>query len=189
MTKAELRRDVRHRLHGLDAAARAAAGLAVAARVWTVPEVAAARTLLLFAPLPDELPIDAVAGEARRRGVRCVYPRVLADRTLALHLVEHAAALVPGAYGIREPDPHAAPRLDPGEVDAALVPGLAWDRAGQRLGRGAGFYDRLFAERVWRGVRCGVFLAAQEVPAIPRDPWDEPLHLVVTERETLRFGG
>jgi 5-formyltetrahydrofolate cyclo-ligase len=72
------------------------------------------------------------------------------------------------------------------EVDAALVPGLGWDRSGGRIGRGAGYYDRLFADPEWRGFRCGLFFAAQEADVLPTDPWDAPLDAVVTEREVWR---
>jgi 5-formyltetrahydrofolate cyclo-ligase len=72
------------------------------------------------------------------------------------------------------------------EVDVALMPGLAWDRAGNRLGRGAGYYDRLLAHPDWRAFRCGLFFATQEFPALPADPWDQPLQAVVTEREIIR---
>jgi 5-formyltetrahydrofolate cyclo-ligase len=66
-------------------------------------------------------------------------------------------------------------------VDAAVIPGLAWDRAGNRLGRGAGYYDRLLADPEWRGFRCGLFFAIQQVPAVPYDPWDAPMQAIVTE--------
>jgi 5-formyltetrahydrofolate cyclo-ligase len=66
-------------------------------------------------------------------------------------------------------------------VDAALVPGLAWDRDGRRLGRGAGYYDRLLASPGWRAFRCGVFFAGQEVARVPVEAWDVRLDAVVTE--------
>lgn len=187
MTKAEARARARERLRALSPAGRAAAGAAVARRVWEVAEVAGARVLLLYASLPTEVPTDAVAEEAHRRGITVVYPRCLVDaRALALHRVAPGEALLEGgSYGIREPAP-ACPLVEVAEVDAALVPGLAWDRAGRRLGRGAGYYDRLFARPDWRGYRCGLFFAAQEMPSLPADPWDAPLHAVVTEEETVR---
>jgi 5-formyltetrahydrofolate cyclo-ligase len=100
--------------------------------------------------------------------------------------VSSLAHLRPGNYGIREPDPARCQEVGPAEIDATLVPGLAWDRRGTRLGRGAGYYDRMFARPDWRGFRCGIFFALQEMEEIPADPWDQPLQAVVTEREVWR---
>ncbi len=182
MTKDELRREARRRLRDLLPSEREAAETEIARRVWTVPEVASARTLLLFAHLPDEVSTDAIALEALTRGMHVVFPRVIpGTRAMDLHAVSEPSSLRIGAYGIREPDPERSARVPAERVDAVLVPGLAWDRRGGRLGRGAGYYDRLFALPEWRGFRCGVFFAAQEFPRVPTDPWDVPLHAVVTE--------
>lgn len=184
MTKAELRAEARRRLRALDPAARATAEAEIDRRVWSVPQVAAARTLLLFADLPEEVRTDAIAADALARGVAVVYPRVLpGTRGMTLHLVTSLDHLRTGSYGIREPDIERCPAVSESLVDAALVPGLAWDRHGIRLGRGAGYYDRLFANPTWRGFRCGIFFAFQEFDAIPADPWDLPLDAVVTDRE------
>ena len=187
MTKDELRRESRRRLRDLLPGARAAAETEIARLVWTVPEIAAARTLLLYAHLASEVSTDAIALEALTRGVHVVFPRVLPDtRALDLHTVAEPDALRIGAYGIREPDPERCARVPVEAVDAVLVPGLAWDRRGGRLGRGAGYYDRLFALPQWRGFRCGVFYAAQRAPRVPTDPWDVPLDAVVTEDGVVR---
>lgn len=190
MTKAAARGEARARLRALDDRARRTASARVAERVWTVPEVAAARVLLLYAALPGEVETDAIAEAAARRGVVVTYPRCLPEtREMALHRVARADELRPGAYGIREPDVDSCPLVTTDEIDVALVPGLAWDRTGGRLGRGAGYYDRLFATPAWRGFRCGLFFAAQELDALPTEPWDVPLHAVVTEREVWWGGG
>ncbi|HET6763299.1 MAG TPA: 5-formyltetrahydrofolate cyclo-ligase [Longimicrobiaceae bacterium] len=184
MDKDAARRHARLRLAALDAAAREAASAEIARRVWTLPQVASARTLLLFASLPGEVDTAPIAAEAVRRGIVVTYPRCLPEtRELALHAVATPDELLPGAYGIREPDALVCPLVHAGEVDAVLVPGLAWDRAGRRLGRGAGYYDRLFALPEWRAFRCGLFFAAQELEHVPTDAWDAPLAAVVTERE------
>ena len=184
--KAALRAEARARLRALPADARAAESAEVARRVWTLPEVAEARTLLCFASLADEVDTDAIAAEARRRGIAVVYPRCLAGGAMTLHAVEAEEGLRPGRFGIREPDAERCAVRAVAEIDAALVPGLAWDRTGRRLGRGAGYYDRLFADPAWRGFRCGLFFAASEFPALPADPWDVPLDAVVTRREIVR---
>jgi 5-formyltetrahydrofolate cyclo-ligase len=190
MTKAELRAEARRRLRALGADARAAAEAEIGRRVWSLPEVAGARTLLLFADLPEEVPTDAIAAEALRRGLAVVYPRTIPEtRGMTLHRVASLAHLRTGSYGIREPDAARCPAVAEASIDAALVPGLAWDRGGNRLGRGAGYYDRLFGNAAWRGFRCGIFFALQELDAIPADPWDLPLDAVVTDREVWRREG
>jgi 5-formyltetrahydrofolate cyclo-ligase len=189
VTKPELRAEARRRLRALSPAARAHAEAEIARRVWTVPELAAARTLLLFADLPEEVHTDTIAAEALRRGISLVYPRTQPEtRTMTLHLVASLADLRTGNYGIREPAPEVCAQVAVGDVDVALVPGLAWDRAGNRLGRGAGYYDRMFARPDWRGFRCGIFFAFQEADAVPAEAWDLPLDAVVTEAEVWRRG-
>jgi 5-formyltetrahydrofolate cyclo-ligase len=184
--KDALRRDAVRHLRALPSDVRARASAAVAARVWTLPEVAGARTLLLFASTDEEPDTDAIAAEAARRGIRIAYPRSLAERRLALHAVASPDALRRGRYGIREPDERICKVVEVDRVDAALIPGLAWDRDGRRLGRGAGYYDRLLGAPEWRAFRCGIFFADQEVPVVPAEAWDVPLHAVVTEREVMR---
>jgi 5-formyltetrahydrofolate cyclo-ligase len=187
VTKAALRREAVAALRALDPAARARASAVLAAHLWTLPEVAGARTLLLFASTAEEPDTDRIADEARRRGIAVLYPRCLPERALALHAVAAPGALRAGRYGIREPDGDACPVTDVGEVDAALIPGVAFDRAGGRLGRGAGYYDRLLASPGWRAFRCGVFFAGQEVARVPVDPWDVRLDAVVTEAGAVRM--
>lgn len=186
MSKAALRAQARAFLRALPPAERAVAEAEIARRVWEVPEIAGARTLFLYASLPEEVGTDAIAAEARRRGLTLVYPRCLPEGRMTLHAVDAVDALRPGRFGIREPDADACPIRAVGDVDAALIPGLAWDRAGHRLGRGGGYYDRLLAHPDWRGFRCGLFFAAQEFPSIPREDWDIRLDAIVTEREVVR---
>lgn len=185
MTKAELRRKMRARLAAMTPAERAAAGERIAERVWSLPQVAGARTLLLYASLPEEAPTAEIAREARRRGLVVTYPRCLPEtREMALHRVGAEEELMPGSYGLLEPG-EGCPLLALEEIDVALVPGLAWDRAGRRLGRGAGYYDRLFARPGWRGAPVGLFFALQEAEAVPADAWDRRLDAVVTEEEVV----
>jgi 5-formyltetrahydrofolate cyclo-ligase len=187
MSKDQMRREMRARLRSLSPAERADAGAAIACRVGELPEVAAARVIMLFASLPDEVPTDAIAQDAWRRGVTLVYPRTEPEpRGLTLYRVRSFDELRPGRYGIREPDAQLCATVPPQEVELVLMPGLAWDRHGARLGRGAGYYDRLLAAAGWRAPRCGLFFALQEVARVPTDPWDAPLDAVVTEGEVWR---
>lgn len=185
MTKEEARRVARARLREMDPADLLDAAARVEAHLLTLPAVADARTVLLYAALPGEIPTRALAGTLRARGARVLYPRCLAAGEMTLHHVDGEELLTAGGlHGIEEPG-EGCPTVEVGEVDLALVPGLAWSRAGRRLGRGAGYYDRLLGSPQWRGYRCGLFLARQEIPDLPSDRWDVPLDAVVTEREIV----
>jgi len=187
--KPALRAAAREVVSRVGAEERRAAAELIARAVWKLPEIAGAERLLVFAALPDEVPTMGIVERARRRGITAVYPRCLPGaRELELRSVASDDLLQPGAHGILEPGT-ACPLVDPAEIDAALVPGLAWDRTGARLGRGAGYYDRLLAGGGWRGFRCGIFLAAQEATALPVDPWDVRLDAVVTESGIVRTAG
>jgi len=189
MTEKEaLRKAIRSRLTDLHSEDRARKALQLTLNLWTIPEVAGAGTLLIYASTPSEVPTDEIAAEARERGLLVVYPRCLpGTREMTLHPVSGPEQLVSeGRFGIREPSLDCT-SIDVAEVEVALLPGLAWDDAGGRLGRGAGFYDRLMARDDWRGLRCGLFFNIQQLPSVPSDPWDVPMDLVVTEDQVMRF--
>ena len=188
MSKVATRAEARARLRALSAEARAQAGAEIAERVWSLPEISGARAILLYASVPEEVPTDAIAHEALRRGITVTYPRCLPEtRLMTLHVLKELGELRDaGSYGIREPD-LACPRLELRDIDVILVPGRAWDRRGGRLGRGAGYYDRLFADPDCRAFRCGLFFAAQEFEELPLDRWDVPLQAVVTEKEVMSY--
>ena len=186
MDKSQLRREALARLRAIPPGERERAGEQIARHVWALPKISDAGVLLLYASLPEEVPTAGIAREASRRGITVAYPRSSPGGSMALHRVQHVEQLRIGRWSIREPDPAVHPELPVSAVDAALIPGLAWDRGGQRLGRGGGFYDRLLAAPEWGGFRCGIFFATQELPGLPADPWDVPLECVVTEKETWR---
>jgi 5-formyltetrahydrofolate cyclo-ligase len=188
MNKHAMRQEARARLAMMTASERRAASAAIARRVWEVEEIASARVLLLYAPIQNEVDTEQIAAEARRRGIVLTYPRCLPEtRAMVLHRIDSPSGLREGgAFGIREPDP-ACPLVDLTGIDAALVPGLGWDRRGARLGRGEGYYDRLFMNPGWRGFRCGLFFARQEFERLVANRLDAPLHAVATEEEVVRF--
>lgn len=84
-------------------------------------------------------------------------------------------------YGFEQPAA-GAPEVDPASLDAVVVPGLAFDRAGGRLGYGAGYYDRFLATLPPRVLRIGLVPEALVLEALPRDPWDVPVDFLATER-------
>ncbi len=104
---------------------------------------------------------------------------------LQWHVWQPGDALVTGAFGIQEPD-RSSRRIDPQDVDLMLVPCVACDRAGYRLGYGGGFYDRLLADPAWRLVpTIGIVWAGAIVDRLPTEPWDIPLKRICSNQEFL----
>jgi 5-formyltetrahydrofolate cyclo-ligase len=156
---------------------RGASG-AVVDRLLALRELQAARTVLLYAARAEEVDLTALVGPLRQGGARTLFPRVRGPR-LELVAASDLLTLQLGHRGVREP---AGPPIDPEVVDVALVPGAAFDPHGGRLGMGGGHYDRLLPELSETALRVGVCFACQVVPKVPREPHDEPVDLVITER-------
>src|SRR5262249_43159617 len=126
---------------------------AIAERVRALPAYGSARTIALYAALPGEVATAALLDELWRGDVAVALPRIEGDG-LRLYPIRGEEQLQPGRYGVREPRAGAA-LLAAGDVDVFLVPALYFDRAGQRLGRGGGCYDRLLAAARAGAVRVG----------------------------------
>ena len=122
------------------------------------------------------------------QGARVALP-VIAGRgkPLIMRAWVSGEPLSAGVWGIREPEPEAA-EVNP---DILLVPLVAFDRAGHRIGYGGGYYDRTIAQLRARKavIAVGLAFATQEVPAVPTTPRDERLDLVLTEREVIDLRG
>jgi 5-formyltetrahydrofolate cyclo-ligase len=166
-----------------------AAGRMVAAQLSTAPEIEVAGCVGLYASLPDELPMRACFESLRRRGRDCILPRVNADRTLVFHRVDAWTQLQPGRLGILEPAPSAPARI-PGPGDVVLVPGVAFDARGHRLGRGWGCYDAAFPPGAPNPpLLIGVAYEFQLVESVPHGSRDRRVDAIVTERTIRRIGG
>ncbi|MEV7646017.1 5-formyltetrahydrofolate cyclo-ligase, partial [Streptomyces rubiginosohelvolus] len=157
-------------------ALRAAAVLADAAL--HLPELADARTVAAYVSVGREPGTRALLEALRGRGVRVLLPVLLADNDLDWAAYEGPAHLLPAGRGLLEPD---GPRLGPDAVlaaDAVLLPGLAVDGSGMRLGRGGGSYDRVLARLTAAGAHPSlvVLLYENEVVArVPVEPHDHPV--------------
>jgi 5-formyltetrahydrofolate cyclo-ligase len=186
-SKPALRTLLRARRRALGTAFRDAAAKAAALQASHLPGWTDARRVALFWPNDGELdPVNLVA-DCRRRHCE-VYLPVLADgKKLQFRLWSGGDTLVANALGIPEPGSDS-PRCAPTELDIVVMPLVAWQRDGVRLGMGGGFYDRTFAG-VSGPLRVGLAFACQETSALPADPWDIPLDFVITEAGLTRCNG
>jgi 5-formyltetrahydrofolate cyclo-ligase len=181
--KQRLRHEAHVRRDALSADARKAAAEVIAARAFPLP-IWLGTIVSGFMPLKSEINPLPLMQKLAEQGVRLALPRIVGRGSpLSMRAWEFGALLDRGQWGIREPKADA-PEVDP---DVLLVPLLAFDRAGYRIGYGAGYYDMTI--RRLRGLKAvtavGVAFAAQEVPKIPKTPRDERLDLVLTEHEVI----
>jgi 5-formyltetrahydrofolate cyclo-ligase len=170
----------------IDPDACAVAAEALAERLIALPELARARLVLAYSATAEELSLAPTIRALRERGVEIAFPRIEERGALAVHLIDADADLVPGPMGILEPSAEA-PRPDVSDLDAVLVPGIAFDASGVRVGFGGGFYDRLLP-LVGRAVRVGIAFDEQIAEALPIEPHDIVMDLVVTPTRTMRTG-
>jgi 5-formyltetrahydrofolate cyclo-ligase len=151
--------------------------------VLAAPEFAAASRIALYDALPDEVPTGLLFEEVVARKGSAFLPRIGPEGTLEFAAVRAVAECVRGSFGAREPA-GAAESLDPG--DLVIVPGVAFDRAGRRLGRGGGHYDRTFPPGSVAPVLFGTAYVFQIVARLPEAAHDRGVVAIATERGLLR---
>lgn len=143
-----------------------------------------ARTVALYAPSGSEVETWLIDEHVRAIGGRVVYPRVV-DHARELEFHETVPELlVAGRFGLKEPKLDWRNVVGIVEVQAFIIPGLAFDRRGGRIGWGRGHYDATLAVASRRALRIGIAFDLQLIDAVPRDPHDVDLSHVVTESAT-----
>ncbi len=183
--KRELRERITAARDSMAAEARAEASRTIADRICKLDSWLRARVVLLTLPFRSEWDAAQVALHALAGHKTLVLPRVdPAARVLQLHhVIDLAHDILPGYVGIPEPRT-TCPTIDRGAIDWILVPGVAFDAAGHRLGYGGGFYDRLLLE-LPRAPRVAGAFELQLVDALPRAPHDCVVDAIVTERRVI----
>jgi 5-formyltetrahydrofolate cyclo-ligase len=181
--KAELRERVLALRRDLSPEDRSRRSEAVAGALFDLPEVRSARTVALFSSFGSEVDTAPVIERAHGEGRRVVLPYLDED---VMEVAEHRPGdrLVPSSYGPAEPSRREP--VDPVEVDAVVVPGLAFDRRGRRVGYGGGYYDRWLRRLRPDAVRIGVGFAFQLVDRVPAAGSDERVDVVVTDEGVVR---
>lgn len=151
----------------------------MAQHVVALPRVARAERVALYAALPDELPTRALFDALAPVGCERLLPRV-SGTGLAFVPIREWEELSPGPFGVPTP-PTALGSVPLRPGDVAVVPGVAFDRAGNRLGRGGGYYDRTFADGA-APMLVGVAFSFQIVARVPCDSRDRRMDVIVTEQ-------
>jgi len=184
--KHALRVEAGARRRAAHAAQGETAGATLRDRLLTDIEIAGDAAVSAYWPMRDEIDPRPLLHALHDRGHPCLLPVVRGrGERLRFRVWHPGMALVAGSYGERIPGPDATEAAP----SVLLVPLLAFDRTGYRLGYGGGYYDRTLAGLRATGdvTAIGLAYAAQEVARVPRDATDEPLDWVITEREAIRI--
>ncbi len=187
VAKAALRRQINAALAAMSPEQRAAGSPKICARLRELPAWKNARSVLLFTPMPTEPDIWPLLAEALAAGKIAALPRfhAAARSYTAARVQDLQSDIVSGHFGIREPAA-ACPEIPLNHFELLLVPGVAFDWRGHRLGRGRGYYDRLLAEG--RGVKCGIAFEEQMVNAVPVGLADVRMDYIVTPARSGEAG-
>lgn len=185
--KALLRKRMRQLRGSLPPDARARRSAAITARVVALPCWQAARAVALYASMPDELDTRGLLDDAVARGLDVALPVVGEGRSLTFRWLVRAGERHPtamSAYGIDEPTAEA-PAVDLADIDVVIVPALAMDPRGHRLGFGRALYDNTLT-LMPRAVRVAAVFAFQMIAEVPDEAHDQRVHFVVTDEDTYR---
>lgn len=144
-------------------------------KILNMPAYQSAHTLLLYSPLQDEADVSPIIDNAYKNGKTVLLPKVVGD-DLELHIYKGVDTLERGAFGILEPTGEVF--LDYNQIELAIVPGMAFDKAGHRLGRGKGYYDRLLPS-LKNAYKIGVCFPFQYLDEIPNEEHDVVMDEVV----------
>jgi 5-formyltetrahydrofolate cyclo-ligase len=185
--KSAMRREMISRRDALGDEARMRETAAAMALLVASPQYQAAKNMLCTMSFGSEIDTRALIAQAKADGKRIALPRVVnGKRALALHWFDEETVLAPSAWGILEPSADAL-SLAIAEIDTIVVPGLAFDFSGNRLGYGRGFYDQLLQSASPATARIALAFTCQIVPQVPVAVHDASIHTLITASGTTNF--
>lgn len=169
MLKSELRRKIRQLKHDYTEMQLHEMSAMPMQQLIAHERIKAAQTVLMYCSLPDEVYTLDTLDRLAEAGKKVLLPVVTGDTTMCLHVYGSRNDMRAGAYGIMEPVGEVFTNLQ--EIDVAVVPGMAFDRNNNRMGRGKGYYDRFLAT-IPQAYKIGVCFKFQLVDEIPTDALD-----------------
>ena len=146
-----------------------------------LPDFKEPRKVLCYASMADEVQIRPLMEKWLSLGVTVALPRITGKGQMEAMSFTDFDSLVEGEYGILTPDPEKGKIIPPEELDLIIVPGIAFDTRGERLGKGGGFYDAYLA-RATKAKRIALAFSCQLVAKIPMEAHDVLVHKIITEQ-------
>lgn len=193
-SKKKIRLGIRQQRQALSEVQQRDAGADVLTQLRKIPFFIRANKISVYLANDGELPLDYIVDFCWIRNKFCYLPVLFGKNTRRMHFAPFAAdsSLVMNSYGIPEPDVKIKNQLKPQQLDLILLPLVAFDANGNRLGMGGGFYDKTFEflrrRKIWRKPKLvGVAYDFQQVENLPTDKWDVPLDYIVTETRIIKI--
>jgi 5-formyltetrahydrofolate cyclo-ligase len=183
MTKEEFRTSMRRLRAAIPPAERSRLAELIEEALFGLPDVLGAETILLFYSFGTEVATAGMSERILGSGKRLLLPYLGDEGTMEAAEFRRGDPLEPTSYGPREPGGRIA--VNPQMVDVVVTPGLAFDRAGNRLGYGGGHYDRYLKRMGSVAVRVGIAFSVQIVDHVPSDAGDQRVDVIVTDQEVL----
>ena len=185
--KHRIRKEMRAMLVAMAPEVAASKGQRACQTLIALDEFTNAAAIMIYLKIPNEVDVAVVAQSAWQSGKTVLVPKVTWEHKYmtAVEITSLSSGLIQAGNGLREPQ-DAKPW--PAEmIDLIIVPALAYDRKGNRLGRGGGFYDRFLAAQPTHAVACGLGFHEQIVDQLPIHAHDHPIDILVTDKQVLRF--
>ena len=188
--KAKLRKEIRSKLASLSAEEKDRRSEQIIAQLQKIEVYQSAQVVLLYLSTENEVHTHREIKRLLEAQEKTIVIPFCEGNELSLFRLESFEDLTPGAYGILEPlqklRNNEVRHIDPETIDVALIPGIAFDENGSRLGQGKGYYDRFLSQvGVQYTIRIGLCFDEQLIPQVPREAHDQVLHMVVSEKGLL----
>ncbi|MBI2971101.1 MAG: 5-formyltetrahydrofolate cyclo-ligase [Candidatus Aenigmarchaeota archaeon] len=185
MQKEVLRKLILKQRNALDAHSRELKSLAIAKNVLSLDFVSTAKTICTYVTKGSEVDTKQLIPELFKRGKTVLVP-VVVKETLALSELRSLDELVEGAFDVPEPKQEHLRPVIPSAADVIIVPGVAFDSHGRRIGYGKGYYDRLLKSLSEETTIVGMAYDVQVVERLPSDDHDAPMQYIVTETAIIQ---
>lgn len=179
--KKEIRKQALAERDNIPPERRMAMSREIEARLFDLPEFRSAQVVMFFASFRSEVDTETMIRRALRSGKRVILPKVAGKELTLYEIRDFDADVETGAWGIPEPKPLVPAKLE--KIDLMIMPGAAFDEQGNRLGYGAGFYDKLLP--AFKGATIALAFEAQILSNVPADPHDAPVKKIVTEKRVI----
>lgn len=187
IAKEQIRQETSKLLGGMNEKTKTAKVKSIEARLYEFANFLEARIVLFYNAAPHEVPTTDMLKRAYAYHKIVVLPRFDPERlTIAPYKVDHPEKdLVVGARGVPEPNPARCKPVPIARIDIALIPGLAFDEKGGRIGTGVGYYDRFIPELPVTTRKVALAFEEQIVPQVPTEPHDKYIDIIITEKRTI----